>query len=150
MTTTNFFISESSGRAWRSFERMGIISTRIYTILLITSMFILGILTRFDEKTISETMPSPSLAMVEKLRDRYSTTLSCPCEKITIPYKQFLTVQYLNHQVIYVFISCPPFSKYNPQTNTVVRNTSFRLGVLKLIDKTSIHHYLVWLWRFKI
>ena len=110
--TANFFVIKTSGPASRNFERVGIVSTRIYTILFVSSMFTLGIFTRLQERTVSETVTSPSLTMVEKLRDQYSNTFSCPCDKITIPYKQFLTVQPIYHQVSYFVTRCSLLPKY--------------------------------------
>ena len=97
----NFFIGKNSGSIPRNIERVAIISTRIYTIALISSIFTLAIFARLQEITIVETIESPSLMVVEKLKEMYPTTLSCPCEQIAIPYKKFLTVQVKYHQVRY-------------------------------------------------
>ncbi|CAF3928434.1 unnamed protein product [Adineta steineri] len=65
--------------------------TRIYLILLITALFILIIYTSLNQETVTASVPYPSLSKYEELLIQYPVTLQCPCNRITIKFKKFIS-----------------------------------------------------------
>ncbi|CAF5099107.1 unnamed protein product, partial [Rotaria sp. Silwood1] len=45
------------------------------------------------------TIHNPSLKTYQKLQDKYSTTLNCPCLINTMSYKQFIIAETTMHQI---------------------------------------------------
>ncbi|CAF1136560.1 unnamed protein product [Adineta steineri] len=66
-------------------------TTRIYLILLITALFILVIYTSLNQETVTDSVPYPSLPKYEELLVQYPITLQCPCNRITIKFKEFIS-----------------------------------------------------------
>jgi hypothetical protein len=81
-----------------------IITTRIYLVLLFSSLFILILFTSLVETTKSITIPTPSESEYVKLESAYPNTLKCSCREITIPYDSFLSIIPIYHQVRIFFI----------------------------------------------
>jgi hypothetical protein len=88
----------------RQVLRDEIISTRIYLILLITTLFILILFTSLVQTTKSVTILTPSLTTYTELQEAYPTTLTCSCREFSIPYNEFLSITISYHQVIYLSI----------------------------------------------
>ncbi|CAF1154090.1 unnamed protein product [Adineta steineri] len=65
--------------------------TRIYLILLITTLFILIIYTSLKQETVTDSVSYPSLSKYEELFVQYPVTLQCPCNRITIKFKEFIS-----------------------------------------------------------
>ncbi|CAF0800094.1 unnamed protein product [Adineta steineri] len=65
--------------------------TRIYLILLITTLFILIIYTLLKQETKTVSVPHPSLSKYKELFVQYPVTLQCPCNRITIKFKKFIS-----------------------------------------------------------
>jgi hypothetical protein len=65
-------------------------STRVYLILLLTTMSILILFTSLRMQTISKTHKMPTLAEFTKLYDQYPLTLNCPCSQPTLKYDQLI------------------------------------------------------------
>lgn len=76
-----------------------ILSTRLYIVLMVTSIWILLISISLTERTTTIVVPKPSIDMYERLQAAYSTTLLCPCRQIAIPYSTFLSIEPTLHQV---------------------------------------------------
>ena len=53
----------------------------------------------FTERSISNTILSPSLADYEQLEATYPGVISCPCRLISIPFGKFSSVNLTLHQV---------------------------------------------------
>ncbi|CAF3872343.1 unnamed protein product [Adineta steineri] len=66
-------------------------STRIYLILVITTLFILIIYTFIKQQTTTNIDKSPSLLKYKELYNQYSVKLECSCTNIAIKYKKFIT-----------------------------------------------------------
>lgn len=79
--------------------RQGIMSTRLYIVLLISGLFIFTIYTSQSTQTISKTMSLPSQAHYEILQQQYPNTLQCPCTVISIPYNEFVRITPVYHQL---------------------------------------------------
>ncbi|CAF1136632.1 unnamed protein product [Adineta steineri] len=65
--------------------------TRIYLVLLMTASFILIIYTSLKQETVTVPVPYPSLSKYEELYVQYPITLQCPCNRITIKLKEFIS-----------------------------------------------------------
>lgn len=78
-------------------RRTQIISTRIFIIMLITSLCILlsYISVRNIMKVVIE--PKPTLERYELLNAQYWQTLVCPCKAMTIDYEKMLRIEYKLH-----------------------------------------------------
>jgi hypothetical protein len=88
VTTFNFF----KNRNKRSNEdiQYQTISTRIYTILLSVSLFILLLYLSLENTTQIKTVRNPSIDQFNLLYEKYSDNLQCPCQKLSIEYQSFI------------------------------------------------------------
>ncbi|UJR12465.1 hypothetical protein I4U23_016641 [Adineta vaga] len=75
------------------------IITRIYFILLASSVTILILFTSFDTHFASITVQNPSITAYKNLQKLYSTSLICPCKNVSIPYNTFISLSPILHQV---------------------------------------------------
>ena len=95
----NVFESEAT---WHDERRLRtqIISTRIYILLLSVSIVILIIYTWSTSETQTFIVSKPSQTVFERLQanPKYSSTLNCPCQSISIPYGSFISISYYLHQ----------------------------------------------------
>jgi hypothetical protein len=76
-----------------------LLSTRIYFVLLFISMLSLIIFTGSSVQTIVITVTSPNEQTFKQFSIDYSSTLVCPCSRISIPYGQFLSFSPEYHQI---------------------------------------------------
>ena len=76
-----------------------ILSTRVYIILMITSICILLISVSLVQNTSSRMVSKPSIDTYERLQAAYSTTLVCRCQEIAVLYSTFLSITPTYHQV---------------------------------------------------
>ena len=79
--------------------RAQLISTRIYIVSLICSLFLVCIVSSLIVRTLDKTEDSPLLASFERLIKDYSANLQCPCSQIGIAYQTFATIHVHYHQV---------------------------------------------------
>ena len=79
--------------------RRQILTTRLFLILFAVLIIILVTYTSLSVQTKIIIVQQPSLATFEKLQQRYSNTLKCPCKRISIPYGSFLRIVPSFHQV---------------------------------------------------
>ncbi len=75
------------------------ISTRLFILLLISSLGILLLYSSLINVTQTVNIKAPTIAQYSQLYLTYPQTLTCPCTKISINYETFLNVQYTFHQV---------------------------------------------------
>ncbi|CAF1539950.1 unnamed protein product [Adineta ricciae] len=102
--------------------------TRIFIILLIISSISTGLYLFFDEQNHLITISHPSLATYEQLYNDRSTKLQCPCSQISIPYKEFLNVTFILHQVCSSDLVSSEWLKYLTLLNpTVLPDTELGL-----------------------
>ncbi|CAF0941204.1 unnamed protein product [Adineta steineri] len=66
-------------------------TTRIYLILLLTTSFILIFYISLKKETVTITIQNPSVLQYKQLFILYSHTLQCPCTRIAIKHKKFIT-----------------------------------------------------------
>lgn len=79
--------------------RREIMSTRLFILLLVVSVVILTGYTLLSEQNRIETIKQPSLSLYKNLQKNYPETLQCPCEKVSISYRKFLSISSSFHQV---------------------------------------------------
>ncbi len=79
--------------------RNQILSTRLFIILLIVSMFFFALYSSLIVITKTVTVNKPSLDRYLKLEQKYHSTLVCPCSSISNEYKQFIFIQPKFHQI---------------------------------------------------
>ena len=99
LSNFNFFYRESSTSRSPNAEQLARGSSRLYAVLLPVCLCVLAYFYGFTERSISNTILSPSLADYEKLEATYPGIISCPCQLITIPFWKFSSVNLTVHQV---------------------------------------------------
>jgi hypothetical protein len=82
-------------------------TTRVYLILLFTSIFILVLYTSLRKDVVTVINESPSVSKYEELFGQYPLTLRCPCNSISVKYKQlFSHIEAQYHQICsHTFVS---------------------------------------------
>ncbi|CAF0854600.1 unnamed protein product [Adineta steineri] len=93
------------------------ISTRLYVLLLILSITILLLYTSLADITKTINVPAPALTKYEQLYSKYSQTLTCPCQHISINYEKFLSIEYTFHQVCTSFFITEEWISYLMMSN---------------------------------
>ena len=63
------------------------------------ALMILALFNGLGQTAISATVDSPSILVFEQLQAEYPTKLSCPCERVAVPYSTFVSVTVSYHQV---------------------------------------------------
>ncbi|CAF1661503.1 unnamed protein product, partial [Adineta ricciae] len=76
-----------------------IISTRLFLFLLILSLAVLLLYTSLIDTTQIITIEKPTLTQYLQLYSDHSDALKCPCTKISVNYKQILSVEYQFHEI---------------------------------------------------
>ncbi|UJR12163.1 hypothetical protein I4U23_016340 [Adineta vaga] len=79
--------------------RHQLLITRLYLILLSATLISLILFMSLILKTNTETVVRPTQIMFEQLQTTYRDTLSCPCERIAVPYSNFLSINPTYHQI---------------------------------------------------
>ena len=77
----------------------GIMSTRLYFIMLIIGLIILTVYTSHSTQTITKTISLPSQSHYETLQQQYPNTPKCPCTVISILYNEIIPVISVYHQL---------------------------------------------------
>lgn len=96
LASLNLFDSESKDP---NIERIELLSTRIYIVLLSISFIILLTYTALAEQTSTITVKSPSQKIIEHLFDQYPESIHCPRTNVAIPYGTFTQMDVIYHQV---------------------------------------------------
>ncbi|CAF4486388.1 unnamed protein product, partial [Didymodactylos carnosus] len=76
-----------------------LISTRLYILLLIISFVILVFYSSLIRITQTVIVNEPSITKYTQIYERYSQTLSCPCDRISVSYKDIIQIQPFYHQI---------------------------------------------------
>ena len=94
----NFFENAETNRSIKE-RYYQIIATRLYIILFIITILILAIYTGLPDKQFTVRLDFPSMSVVNahQLEDR--NEFSCPCSKMTIPFRTFTSLKFTFHQV---------------------------------------------------
>ena len=75
------------------------ISTRLFIILLITCVIILLFYLSLINTTKTVHVDTPTLQQYSQIYSSYSQSLTCPCQKISINYEEFISIHYTLHQI---------------------------------------------------
>lgn len=89
-------------------QTMSIIASRIYVVILTASVLIIVLSNGLDRTIVSETVSFPSLATFDRLQTMYPNTLSCSCQQIAVPLRDFGSLSPKIHQVSYSTTLCHP------------------------------------------
>ncbi len=74
-------------------------STWLFIILFIDALCILIFYTCLSSQTITKTIQSPTQEEYEVLINQFPTALQCPCTVLSIPYKDFIQIEPVFHQI---------------------------------------------------
>ncbi|CAF1529605.1 unnamed protein product [Adineta ricciae] len=75
------------------------ISTRVFIVILVSSLLILVLYTSLIDITQTVTINQPTLTKYLELSSLHSQTLTCDCQQISINYQTFLQIKYTFHQI---------------------------------------------------
>ena len=75
------------------------ISTQLFLLLLILSTMILTMYVALVEVIQTRYVEKPSLVEYSSLYSKYSSSLACPCTRVSIAYEEVLNAQYRLHEV---------------------------------------------------
>ncbi|CAF1342020.1 unnamed protein product [Rotaria sp. Silwood1] len=79
--------------------RKQIWTTRLYLVIFIIILFILVLYTSLNKKSININVQLSSLTQYQQLEIKYKSTLTCPCDRISIEYKEFIELKVSYHEV---------------------------------------------------
>ena len=98
MRSLNLFnSSETTTDEWTtSIQRW---TTRVYLLVLLCAIVILTTFTSITETTKTIVIHRPTSLNFEQLYVKHSSTLYCPCTRISIPYKNFVRVNTVLHPI---------------------------------------------------
>ncbi|CAF1265964.1 unnamed protein product [Adineta ricciae] len=118
-------------------------STRVYLILLASSIVIYTMFTSLSTHLVIETESYPSFAKYNELWKSYSSTLKCPCSDISVPYSNITSITPHIHQICSsIFVS----EMWISLTRTISRSSWFGLdarhfrllsSICNLINRTT-------------
>jgi hypothetical protein len=80
-------------------KRLGQLASRLYIVLLIIGIAVLGLYTIIQPQTLTKTFVKPSLTLYNRLMADYNDALECPCSSISSTYEQFIKIEPVFHQV---------------------------------------------------
>ena len=96
LITLNLFDSETDDMQIKHIER---ISTWVYLLLLVISLSVFTMYTAWNTDITVNRIPVSSFADYEQLANTSLRHLQCPCTRISVPHKHFITVNTTFHQV---------------------------------------------------
>lgn len=79
--------------------RLQLRSTRLYLCILISTLIVLAIYRAALSATFTGDINNPSVITFERLLNQYADMLICPCNQVSMPYSQFVTVEFTFHPV---------------------------------------------------
>ena len=79
----------------------GRLATRIYFLMMIIFLLILIVYTAQSKQRFSMTIQSPNLKLYEELHEHHFMTLQCSCPTISIPYRKFIQITPMYHQLCF-------------------------------------------------
>ncbi|CAF1036853.1 unnamed protein product [Rotaria sp. Silwood1] len=80
-------------------ERIGIIATRLYIVLTLIGLTVLGFYTFLSTRSQTHTEKSPSLSKFEELYSIQSSKLSCPCSSLSMSYGRIMSLSPRYHSI---------------------------------------------------
>ncbi|CAF1354313.1 unnamed protein product [Rotaria sordida] len=98
-TIHNFNLFPSNNKEDPEEERIGIIATRFYIILIIIGLIILGFYTSLLKHSQTLTVKKPSLSKFEELHSMYASTLNCPCSRFSMSHSRIMSLRPRYHSI---------------------------------------------------
>lgn len=98
-STINFFKKESTTVEILYRRKTALVASRIYFTVLIFSVIVLALFNYAKHVVVPVSIQISSITMFENMHATYPSSLSCPCQNISIPYSTFITVLPTYHQV---------------------------------------------------
>ncbi|CAF1356750.1 unnamed protein product [Adineta steineri] len=95
-STINLFDSESNNMEIIRLERL---TTKLYLLVFSICIYSITIYLLFSDITIDQSFTNPSENDYNNLLISYSKSLDCPCNKISIAYKEFIEINTTFHQI---------------------------------------------------
>ncbi|CAF4331177.1 unnamed protein product, partial [Adineta steineri] len=86
--------------------------TRFFIVLITISSIGVGFYVFLIKQNQLVTIDHPSVTTYQQLYNDHSTTLQCPCSRISIPYEAFLDVTFTLHQVCLSDLISPTWLHY--------------------------------------
>jgi hypothetical protein len=80
-------------------KRLGQWSTRLFIILFIIGLSVLALYNIVKPQVQTKNFHKPSLNVYNHLKDDYEDKLECSCSSIASPYKKFVKIEPMFHQV---------------------------------------------------
>ncbi|CAF4233305.1 unnamed protein product, partial [Adineta steineri] len=99
--------------------RRGILSTRLYSILVIISLITLITYTSLSNRIENKTVILPSQSIYEDLQKKYTGSLQCSCTQVSIPCGNFVQTSPLFHQVCSSNFISQQWINFIFQTNSI-------------------------------
>ncbi|CAF1542592.1 unnamed protein product, partial [Adineta ricciae] len=121
------------------------ISTRLFIVLLASSLLILVLYTSLINITQTVTINQPTLTKYVELSSLHSQTLTCDCQQISINYQTFLQIKYTFHQICNsIFITQNWFDFLSGgHPNETLNSRDFRKGGTSMFQSLSAFCNLV-------
>ena len=101
-STINLFKEESTIIETLNRQKVALVASRIYLIVLVFSMIVLALFNCLQQVVTHVSIQTSSIIMFEKMHAIYPSSLSCPCQNISIPYSTFISVLPTYHQVCHM------------------------------------------------
>ena len=80
-------------------KRYGQWTTRLYIILLVSSLGIVATYTIIDPQSLTKTFDKPVFDVYKQLKHKYGDQLQCSCLMTASTYNQYVQIQPVFHQV---------------------------------------------------
>lgn len=95
----NLFKQESMITETLNRQKIALVASRIYLTVLAFSMVVLALYNCLQQVVTHVSIQTSSIIMFEKMHAKHPSSLSCPCEHISIPYSTFISLRLTYHQV---------------------------------------------------
>ncbi|CAF1532558.1 unnamed protein product [Adineta ricciae] len=103
----------------------GVLSTWLYVTLLLISIIIIILFSNLSNQTINETFANPTWKLYQRLYEKYSTKLFCPCTQILVQYEDFTKIQVRLHQICSSDLIRPSWYENFLSSNSFKRRLEF-------------------------
>jgi hypothetical protein len=116
------------------------ISTRLFILLQLISLFILVLYTSFSNLTETVIIDQPTPISFAKLYEQYQETLDCPCSNISLNYENFISFNPIYHQICQSDFIKPDWYKYFGYAEDIVI-PNLLIGGTNNVFRTMIDDY---------
>ena len=130
-------------------QQTGKISTRAYIILMFASMAVLLVYNASRTEVRTFEIHNPSSAAFEQIHRKYPSSLQCPCTRLAVPYRSFVSInpqfypvcssRYISWDWLYVVLGTYSYGDFRLSTDYLLGTQyifSAMLSVCSLADTT--------------